>query len=534
MRIPWPQPFEDGDVRTFLEDFEDVAEAAGLETDRGKLAALKTLLRGRAKAALDAARRGPRKMDWAAAKEALAAEFDTPADRQEAMRRFKTASMGPGCDPTVFFASLQQLLDRALPELDGVSRQQLLSEQFVEGVHPALRAQLRLARATGQLSVEHLVHLARELAEAPLATLQSQENRDESTVEDLKNKVDQLAGQLAAIKTESRRHARMSRCYRCGMHGHWKNQCPHTRPPVHNKTLDYSSFPGWVAISAVTQATIQAVVEIDGKKELCLIDTGAGVSLRRRGNEAVCKPCALAVRAVGGYQLKIDGLSMHSMRLGDRSVQHEFLISPDIEQTILGADFLRGTESVVDLKRGKLVTKYGAVKLEGYPSTAVNELHVRKLPSCNMPSVQSVVEEYSELFTGEEDPFGFCSWIEHEIPLSSECFRPYGPRPLPLHLREEVHKQVQEMLKNGIIEEANSAYNSPVVFVKKANGKYRFCVDFWRLNELTVNRVVAVPSVADIFDSLQHFRYFTVFLHLQRSVGQWDAPEDWVWSHATG
>ncbi|KER30657.1 hypothetical protein T265_13145 [Opisthorchis viverrini] len=154
--IPWPQPFEDGDVRTFLEDFEEVAEAAWLETDRGKLAALKTLLKDRAKAALDAARKGPRKMDWAAAKEVLAAELDTPVDRQEAMRRFKTARMAPGSDPTVFFAGLQQLLDRALPTLGGVSRHQLLSDQFVEGVQPALGAQLRLARATGQLSVEEL------------------------------------------------------------------------------------------------------------------------------------------------------------------------------------------------------------------------------------------------------------------------------------------------------------------------------------------------------------------------------------------
>ncbi|GAA53863.1 gap-Pol polyprotein [Clonorchis sinensis] len=63
----------------------------------------------------------------------------------EGMRRFKVAMMGPGCDPTVFFTSLQQSLDRNLLGLDGVSRQQLLSDQFVEGVQPALGVQLRLA-----------------------------------------------------------------------------------------------------------------------------------------------------------------------------------------------------------------------------------------------------------------------------------------------------------------------------------------------------------------------------------------------------
>ncbi|GAA56239.1 gap-Pol polyprotein [Clonorchis sinensis] len=326
-------------------------------------------------------------MDWAAPKEALAAEFDTTADRQKAVRRLKTARMAPGCVTTVFVGSLQQSFDRALPGLDGVPHHQLLSDQFVEGVQPALGAQLRLARATGQLSVEEL---AGELAEAPLATLQSQETRDSSPVDELQTRVDQHAEQPAAGKTESRRHARTSR--------------------------------------ALTQDTIQAVIEINGERELCLIDTRAGVSLRRRGNQAERRPCVLAVRAVCEYRLRFDGLSIHSIRLGNKSVQHTFLISPDIEQTILGADFLKSTGSVIDLKQEKLVTSYGAVKLEGYPGIAVDNLHVLKPPSCNVPSVQSVVKEYSELFTDDEDPSDFCPWIEHEIPLSSERFRLYGPR----------------------------------------------------------------------------------------------------------
>ncbi|GAA54302.1 gap-Pol polyprotein [Clonorchis sinensis] len=124
-------------------------------------------------------------------------------------------------------------------------------------MQPALGAHLRLAKATGQLGVEHLVHLARELAEAPLATFQSQENKEDSTVEDLKNKVDQPTEQLAVVKTESRRHARTSRCYKCGMPGRWRNQCPCTRPLVHNKILEYSSFP-WIMIRANS-----LVVELD-------------------------------------------------------------------------------------------------------------------------------------------------------------------------------------------------------------------------------------------------------------------------------
>ncbi|GAA50949.1 hypothetical protein CLF_105298, partial [Clonorchis sinensis] len=77
---------------------------------------------------------------------------------------------------------------------------------------------------------------------------------------------------------------------------------------------------------------------------------------------------------IAGALLTRTVMSMRShcitLPLGDKSVQHTFLISPDIEQTILGADLLKSTDSVIDLKQGKLVTSYGVAKLEGYPSTA--------------------------------------------------------------------------------------------------------------------------------------------------------------------
>ncbi|KAG5450497.1 hypothetical protein CSKR_109095 [Clonorchis sinensis] len=130
-----------------------------------------------------------------------------------------------------FFPSFpgRRWLDRALQGLERVWWQQLLSNQFV-GVQQALGIQLRLARITGWLSVEELVHLARELAEVPLATFQSQEKRDDSPERNLRTQVDRLAEQLAALKTESQRHVRKSRCYDYGMPGYWKNQCCPTQP----------------------------------------------------------------------------------------------------------------------------------------------------------------------------------------------------------------------------------------------------------------------------------------------------------------
>ncbi|VDP95227.1 unnamed protein product [Echinostoma caproni] len=118
MMVLWPAAFKDGDVRIFLKEFEDVAELAGIPTDRGKLTALRALLKGRARVVLDAARRGPEKMVRAAVKDALIAGVDTPADRQVALCRFKTVQLGVGVDPLSHAVALRGPLDRALPTRD--------------------------------------------------------------------------------------------------------------------------------------------------------------------------------------------------------------------------------------------------------------------------------------------------------------------------------------------------------------------------------------------------------------------------------
>lgn len=58
-----------------------MAVAVGVKTDRAKLVALRSLLKCRAKAVLEAAQRSPVKLEWDAAKDALVCGGDSPANR---------------------------------------------------------------------------------------------------------------------------------------------------------------------------------------------------------------------------------------------------------------------------------------------------------------------------------------------------------------------------------------------------------------------------------------------------------------------
>ena len=53
-------------------------------------------------------------------------------------------------------------------------------------------------------------------------------------------------------------------------------------------------------------------------------------------------------------------------------------------------------------------------------------------------------------------------------------------------MQKEVEKELDSMLKLGVIDPSTSAYASPIVIVRKADGSNRVCVDFRKLNKVTV------------------------------------------------
>lgn len=71
-----------------------------------------------------------------------------------------------------------------------------------------------------------------------------------------------------------------------------------------------------------------------------------------------------------------------------------------------------------------------------------------------------------------------------------------------------------EMERDGIIEPSNSAWNSPVILVKKKGDtrneqKFRLVVDFRKLNDVTLTQNFPIPLIDEILDDLNGCEYFT-------------------------
>ena len=83
------------------------------------------------------------------------------------------------------------------------------------------------------------------------------------------------------------------------------------------------------------------------------------------------------------------------------------------------------------------------------------------------------------------------------------------PHPLPYALRENLKREIKDMLSLGIIQESKSPFVSPNVIVKKKDGPDRICVDYRKLNKLTVADPDLMITAEDLFQQLGKSKYYS-------------------------
>ena len=72
-----------------------------------------------------------------------------------------------------------------------------------------------------------------------------------------------------------------------------------------------------------------------------------------------------------------------------------------------------------------------------------------------------------------------------------------------------IGEETQRLLEIDVIEPSTSPLSAQVVLAIKKDGSYRYCVDFRRLNSVTVKEHYPVPRVEDMIDTLAGAKFFS-------------------------
>lgn len=84
-------------------------------------------------------------------------------------------------------------------------------------------------------------------------------------------------------------------------------------------------------------------------------------------------------------------------------------------------------------------------------------------------------------------------------------------RKVPIHLEDKVEAKLDEMLKQGIIEEVNEPcrWISPMVVVPKADGSIRICIDMRQANKAIARENHPLQTLDDIWPKLANATVFS-------------------------
>lgn len=142
---------------------------------------------------------------------------------------------------------------------------------------------------------------------------------------------------------------------------------------------------------------------------------------------------------------------------------------------------------------------------------------------------ESQREEVLELLTTHKDVFsevpGKTNLLECRLQLTTSDPINTQQYPLPFAMKEIVEKEVEEMLRLGVIEKSDSPYNSPLVLVKKPDKSYRACIDFRRINDVLVSDAEPIPRTDIMFTEIGTRKFFSKF---DLTKGYWQVPMDRV------
>ena len=141
-----------------------------------------------------------------------------------------------------------------------------------------------------------------------------------------------------------------------------------------------------------------------------------------------------------------------------------------------------------------------------------------QLSECQAKELKSLLEKFDEVFQTRP---GQTTLAEHHIHAEGATPVRQAPYRIPHAFRDDVHRELKEMLEHGIIDRSTSEWASPLITVRKKDHSLRLCVDYRRLNTLSKADAYPLPRVEELIDRVGNANFIST---LDLTKGFWQVP----------
>ncbi|KAG2217577.1 hypothetical protein INT45_012433 [Circinella minor] len=217
------------------------------------------------------------------------------------------------------------------------------------------------------------------------------------------------------------------------------------------------------------------------------------------------------VETASGHRLRIDKMVNVDFNLDGCNMTIKAYILDTKFDFVLGRNWLQkylgesGLRYLLSHKQINRAIRHKEVKEVYLLHLSDSDLEENKIPE----ELQPLVEEYQDIFRDELPGLPLDRGFEHVIDTGDE--KPVSRPPYKMSLLEldELWRQLNELLELGLVVLSASPWGSPVLFVKKADGTMRMCVDYRATNKKTIRINAPLPRIDECLERLQGAKYFT-------------------------